>query len=139
MHGLLLLAGNGTPKVLLRPFDLDLSGGTNPEGKFDWFEVGGRFRDFLPLRTPRETRRFFGLLRGPLRQQAVTAQKSEVDVEALLKSPPAALLFAGQLSESPMMATGVGLQAWREEFACLLSAVPDDTCLTVIDFHRPIA
>ncbi|HSY19873.1 MAG TPA: hypothetical protein VK815_16135 [Candidatus Acidoferrales bacterium] len=135
MHTFLLVAGEGPIPALLEPF-ADYGGeGENENGKFDWFEVGGRFGAALPLKQPRQLKRFFGLLPGGTTARATTAKKSEVDSQALLADPPAALLFRGQWSESALFAQHEQAEKWRAEFARRFAEIPDDTTLTVVDIH----
>jgi ABC-type nitrate/sulfonate/bicarbonate transport system substrate-binding protein len=110
-------------------------GGANENAKFDWFEVGGRFGDALPLKRPRQLKRFFGLLPGDSTSKAVSARKSEINQVALLADPPAALLFRERWAESEIMAKGKAAEKWRTEFARLFAEIPEDTALTVVDCH----
>src|SRR5258705_1924595 len=136
MHTCLLVVGEGEIPDLLDDF-ADYDGeGTNENAQFDRFEVGGRFGTALPLKQPRQIRRFFGLLPGGSTSRVVSARKSEVDLQALLAKPPAALLFRGRWSERKMMAEGEAGQKWRAEFARLFAEIPDDTTLTIVDCHR---
>jgi len=134
MHIYLLVAGDGEISDLLEPF-ADYGGeGTNDEAKFDWFQVGGMFKAGLPLKQPRETKRFFGLFTNST-SSGVVAKKSEVDLEDLLKAPPHAFLFAGRWSESKPLPDEQEATEWRAELTQRLAEVPDDTTLTVVDCH----
>lgn len=107
----------------------------NPEGRHDWYQVGGQWADTLRLREPRKLRRFFGLLPAGWTSRATTAKKSQIDQQALLADPPAALLFRGQWFASPIFAEGDTEPKWRGEFAQHFTQIPDDTTLTVVDLH----
>ena len=135
MHTYLLVAGEGKIPDLLEAF-ADYGGeGTNENAKFDWFEIGGRFGAALPLKQPRQLRRFFGLLPGGTTSRVVSAKKAEVDQQVFLADPPAALLFRGQWSESAIFAKGEEAEKWRTEFVRLFEQIPDDTTLTIVDCH----
>jgi hypothetical protein len=135
MHTCLLVAGNDDLSKMLEPF-ADYDGeGNNPNWKFDSFEVGGRFADMLRLKTPRQTRRFLGLLPGPIILNLNTAKKSEIDQNALLANPPAALLFRGQWMSSPIVLGESLPENWRQEFAAVFAEIPDVTSLTIVDCH----
>jgi hypothetical protein len=134
MHICLLVAGNGNIPELLEPF-ADYGGeGANEKAKFDWFEVGGMFKAGLPLKKPRETKRFFGLFTSSF-SRVIIAKKSEVDLEDLLKLPPHAFLFESQWSELKLLPDEQEAAQWRRELSQRLAAVPDDTTLTVVDCH----
>jgi hypothetical protein len=108
---------------------------TNPKSKFDWFEIGGRFKGMLHLKQAKKTRRFFGLLPGFPVTRVSIAKKDEIDQQRLLSDPPAALLYRRQWSSSPFFAEGEALAKWREEFARLFAEIPDGTTLTIVDCH----
>jgi hypothetical protein len=107
----------------------------NPDGRHDWYKVGGQWADALRLREPRPLRRFFGLLPAGRTSRATSAKKSEIDQEALLADPPAALLFRGEWLASPFFAEGEAEAGWRAQFAQHFARIPDDTVLTVVDTH----
>jgi hypothetical protein len=107
----------------------------NPKGRHDWYQVGGQWADTLRLRQPRPVRRFFGLIPAGSTLRATTATKAEIDQQALLADPPAALLFRGEWFASPIFAQGDAEAKWRTEFSEHFSRIPDDTLLTVVDVH----
>jgi hypothetical protein len=135
MHFYLLVAGEGKIEELLDAF-ADYGGfGKNDNAKFDWFEIGGRFGAALRLKQPRQLRRFFGLFPGGSQSRVTKARKFEIDPDALLADPPAALLFRGQWSECPFSAQSNELKKWEADFASQFAQIPDDTLLTVVDCH----
>lgn len=135
MHTYLLVAGDGKIPELLEPF-ADYGGeGNNANARFDWFEIGGRFGAALPLKTPRRLKRFFGLLPAGFTSNTTAARKSEVNQEALLADPPAALLFRGQWLSSPIVLEGRLPETWRSQFASAFTQISDETLLTVVDCH----
>src|SRR5262245_7463536 len=107
----------------------------NPNGRFDFYEVGGRWAGFLQLCQPRHLRRFFGLFPAGQTNRVSKAKKSEIDRQVLLADPPAGLLFRGQWFASPIFEKGDVLNDWRAEFSQHFSEIPEDTTLTVVDVH----
>lgn len=107
----------------------------NPNGRHDWYQVGGQWADALRLREPRQLRRFFGLLPAGQTLRATSARKAEIKEQALLADPPAALLFRGQWFASPIFAEGDTEAKWRAEFGQHFAEIPDETLLTVVDVH----
>src|SRR5262245_9868094 len=61
----------------------------------------------------RQLRRFFGLLRAGQTSRVSVAKKSEIDQEACLVDPPAALFFRDRLYECPLFAEGAALAKCR--------------------------
>jgi hypothetical protein len=107
----------------------------NPKGRVDYYCVGGKWDGFLQLRQPRKLRRLFGLLPPGCTSRVSSAKKSEIDQQALLADPPAALLFRGQWFASPIFADGDALDTWKAQFSRRFSQIPDETTLTVVDIH----
>jgi hypothetical protein len=134
MHIYLLVAGDGKISDMLEPFaDYD-GNGTNNDAKFDWFQVGGMFKAGLPLKQPRKVKHFFGLFTTHA-SSVIIAKKSEVDLQDLLKAPPHAFLSGGRWSESKLLPEKEELAIWRSELERRLQELPDDTTLTVVDYH----
>lgn len=135
MHTYLLVAGDSEIHEMLEPF-ADYNGDEdNPNARFDWFEIGGRFGSTLPLKSPRPSRRLFGLLPGASASKVTSARKSEIDQQALLANPPAALLFRGKWLSSPIVLEGKLPETWQSQFASAFHQIPDKTLLTVVDCH----
>jgi hypothetical protein len=68
----------------------------NPNGKFEWYRIGGRFSGYLHLRQPRKPSllgRFFG--RKP-QERVDRARKGEIVVEDVVRNPPFAFLVNGE-------------------------------------------
>ena len=107
----------------------------NPNSKFEWYKVGGRFSGYLHLRQPVPPS-VFGRLVGkrPL-DRVDRAAKRDVDAQALLADPPAALLMDGTWNECPLTSDRAALAGWNRQFAELFARVPDDAMLTVVDIH----
>jgi hypothetical protein len=106
-----------------------------PYARFDWFGLAKDEEWFLPLKTPRKLRKFFGLLPAGQTMRVSVAKKSEIDQDAFLASPPAALFFKGKLYESPFFAEGAELAKWKDEFRNRFKDIPDNATLQVVDAH----
>jgi hypothetical protein len=106
-----------------------------PDSRWDFFGIGGRFEGALPLRQPRQVRRFFGLLPAGQTSRVSVAKKSEIDQQAFLTDPPTALFFRGELYECPLFAEGEVLAKWQTEFRQRFAEIPDDTALQIVDAH----
>ena len=106
-----------------------------PDSRWDFFGIGGRFEGTLPLKQPRQLRRFFGLLSAGQTSRVSVAKKSEIDQQAFLADPPAALFFRDQFFECPVFAEGEALAKWQAEFRQRFADIPDDTTLQIVDAH----
>ena len=106
-----------------------------PDSKWDFFGIGGRFEGALPLRQPRQLRRFFGLLPAGQTSRVSVAKKADIDQQAFLAEPPAALFFRDQLFECPLFAERETLAKWQAEFRRRFAEIPDDTTLQIVDAH----
>lgn len=105
----------------------------NPRGRYDWYQVGGKWANALRLRLPRPARRILGLIPFGSTLRATSARKSDVDEQPLLLDPPAALLFSGEWFASAIFAEGETREKWRAEFARHFGRIPENTLLTVVD------
>jgi hypothetical protein len=135
MHTCILVADDGDIYDVLAPFADYTGESSGPAPTFDYFGVGGRFEGLLPLKRPRQLRKFFGLLPAGHTTHVSVAQKSEVDQAALLSDPPAALFFRGQLYQSPYFAEGEALAKWHSEFRQRFAEIPEHTLLQIVDAH----
>lgn len=134
MHTCVLVAdGRDIYEALDRFADYDEE--PKPDGRWDYFGIGGRYEGALPLLKPRKLRRFFGLLPVGQTRNVSVAKKSEIDQVAFLAEPPAALFFQDQLYECPAFAEGEELMRWQKEFRQRFSEIPDDTTLQIVDAH----
>ena len=106
-----------------------------PDSRWDFFGIGGRFERALPLKQPKQLRKFFGLLPAGQTNRVSVAKKSEIDQQAFLADPPAALFFRDQLYECPLFAEGEALAKWQVEFRQRFAEIPDDTTLQIVDAH----
>lgn len=106
-----------------------------PDSRWDFFGIGGRFEGALPLKQPRQLRCLFGLLSAGQTSHVSVAKKSEIDQQAFLADPPAALFFRDQLFECPLFAEGEALAKWQAEFRQRFADIPDDTTLQIVDAH----
>src|SRR5690349_21404334 len=85
---------------------------SKPEARWDWITIGGYYKSALPLKQPRQLRRFFGLLPAGQTSRVSVAKKSEIDQQAYLADPPAALFFRDQLFVCPLSADADELANW---------------------------
>jgi hypothetical protein len=135
MHACILVADDGNIYEVLDHFANYDGASSNPEAKFDYFGIGGRFEGALPLKQPRKLRKFLGLLPTGRTTRVSVARKSEVDQHAFLAEPPVGLFFRGKLYECPLFAEGEALTRWQDEFRRRFAEIPDDTLLQIVDAH----
>ena len=107
----------------------------NPQAKYDWYQVGGRFSGYFRLTEPVPAPWWRRLLGKGSIDRANRAVKRQVDATAVLADPPAALLVDGAWHECPLTTDEQQLNAWRSEFAALFERVPTDAVLTAVDIH----
>jgi hypothetical protein len=107
----------------------------NRNGKYDFYQIGGRFDGRLQLKRARQPSAWRKLIGAKPQDRANQARKSEVVPEPILADPPAAVLMDGQWHECPLTLNQTELDAWRRRFAELFAAIPDDALLTVADLH----
>lgn len=108
---------------------------SNPDARFDWYEVGGRFNGYLPLRKAPPVSWWRRLLGRRATAGVNRALKRDVNGETLLANPPAAILVDGQWHECPITNDPAQVAAWRKQFSVLFQSVPDEAMLTVVDVH----
>jgi hypothetical protein len=108
----------------------------NTRRQFEWYQQGGQWAGFLKLNEPRPTRRFLGLLAGPVITHVDSARKHQIDQAHLLADPPAGLVREGQWRSAPVVRDGAGSSQWQREFASLFAAIPGDTWLHCVDIHN---
>ena len=135
MHRSVLVADSGDIYELLYPWSKYEDDAPKPQAKFDYFGVGGRFEGYFHLKQPRQLRKFFGLFSAGSTTRVSVAKKYEIDQDSLLRDPPAALFFRGELYECPLFAEGDKLSKWKMEFAQQFAQVPDDSTLQIVDAH----
>jgi hypothetical protein len=107
----------------------------NPNGKYDWYQVGGRFADSLVLARPRPPSWWRKLLGAGPQERASQARKIDIQPGPLLADPPAAVLIDGAWHEGPITMDAASLEHWRVEFAQIFASIPDDALLTIADLH----
>ena len=135
MHTCVLVAEDGEIYAVLDRFTKYDHEDPKPDSRWDFFGIGGRFEGALPLRRPRQLRRFFGLLSAGQTSRVSVAKKSEIDQQVFLADPPTALFFRGELYECPLFAEGEALAKWQAEFRQRFADIPDDTTLQIVDAH----
>lgn len=99
---------------------------TNPNAKWDWYQIGGRWKASLLLKDG---------------TRADEATKGEVDWKAMGSFGTFAVVKDGQWYEKgemgywAMVSNAKGEPEWSEEYSSLLDSVSDDTMLTIVDCH----
>lgn len=107
----------------------------NPNGKFDWYKVGGRFSGYLRLKKPRLPSllgRFFG---KRTTDRVNKALKQDVVIEAIFENPPVALLVNGNWIELGWGDDALSVEQWKQQFAEHFDLIPANQQLTVVDIH----
>jgi hypothetical protein len=108
---------------------------SNPQSKYDWYALGGRFDGFLRLRHPAPVSAWRRLLGGKPSDRANQARKGQVDTEALVANPPSALLMDTVWRECPFSSDPAVVDGWKREFALAFAPIPEDALLTIMDLH----
>jgi hypothetical protein len=134
MHTCILVADQRNIYEVLDRFASYDDDPPKPEAKWDYFGIGGRFNGRLLLKRPR-IRRFLGWIPVGWSLRASVAKKCEIDQEALLKSPPAALFLRDTLYQCPVFPTEEAAARWDAEFRERFAEIPDDTILQIVDAH----
>ena len=107
----------------------------NPNGKFEWYKIGGRFSGYLRLRQPRRPSAVGRLLGRKPDERVNRARKGEVVIEDVISNPPFALLANGVWVEQGWSTDAPTDDEWRQQFAHRFNLLPDDALLTVVDIH----
>lgn len=107
----------------------------NPNGKFEWYKIGGRFSGYLHLRQPRQPSLLGRLLGRKPVERVNCARKGEIVAEEVLSAPPVALLANGVWVEQGWSKDAPSDDEWRQQFAHRFELLPDDASLTVVDIH----
>lgn len=107
----------------------------NPDGRFDWYKIGGRFSGYLRLTNPAKPSGFRRMLGAKDNDTADQARKSEIRVDLVLSDPPGAILLGDTWHEGDITLEAPAGDAWKQRFAELFKTVPPDALLTVIDVH----
>lgn len=107
----------------------------NPNGKFEWYRIGGRFSGYLRLRQPRQPSLFGRLLGRKPVERVNHALKGEVVSEEVTGAPPFALLANGVWVEQGWSSDAPSDEEWRQQFTQRFNLLPDDARLTVVDIH----
>ena len=108
----------------------------NPNGKFDWYTKGGRFKNYLKLRQPRPPNLIGKLLRRKPKSSCNSALKSEVCLSTFEGDTPACYLHEGTWSECPLNATEAEASNWYSDFLKFFDRLEGGTKITVIDIHH---
>lgn len=106
----------------------------NPNGKFDFYKVGGRYSGYIYLKTPRQPSwigRFFG---GKSEVTQVNkALKKDIDISRMQANTPGALLHQNTWIQAPFEEDVSG--DWSRQFWQLFETIPEDWKITAVDMH----
>ena len=142
MHACLLVVGDNV-EAQLEPFmDLAAMGiavegddpARNPDAKYDYYVVGGRWKHRLELKTPRKVAIWFGLFSRRI-VKTHTALKSEIKLESLLRHPPVSILYNGSWEDAELVIGSPPNDQWCRRFEKILRSLPDSARLTIMDYH----
>ena len=140
MHACLLVVGDNVEEQL-RPFVEEYAFDERPEDaprkpneKYDYYKIGGSWKNKLELREPKQERCFFGLLRKTV-SRTHAAKKSEVIAESLLQHPPVSVLFDGVWEDAEFIIGQPTNEKWHKRFEQIFRSIPESACLTVVDYH----
>lgn len=107
----------------------------NPQAKFDWYTIGGRFSGYLRLLDPRAPS-FLGRLLGKKPTDRVDqARKRELVLDHVLDDPPVGLVANGSWIDRGWSADEAADEQWKQQFAERFRRVDDDELVTVVDLH----
>lgn len=135
------------PEAQLEPFSENLeveeyktSAGNmstyNPNSKWDWYQLGGRWSGFFKLKAGKEG--ICGELAEPAKE-GTCDQALKGDIEQVKRTY--SVLYNGQWYEKGEMGWfGVSHgdkeeEVWDKEFRRLVDSLPDDTLLSLYDLH----
>ena len=135
MHTPVLVADDREIYQVLDRFLLSDHREPTRDSKWDYAAISKQDADAMPLKRPRQLRRFFGLLSAGTTTRAWIAKKYEVDQQAFLADPPAALVFRDRLYECPILPDRGALANWHTEFRQRFTEIPEDTTLQIVDAH----
>lgn len=107
----------------------------NPNGKYDWYSVGGRFSNYLRLLEPKRPSLLGRLLGRQPSSVVERARKSELVVDAILDDPPFALVVEGEWLEQGWGAEALSDEDWAKAFASRFAAIGEEQWVTVVDAH----
>jgi hypothetical protein len=140
MHACLLVVGDNVEEQLKlfvdtyafadRPKDVP----RKPNEKFDFFIVGGRWKEALELREPRQERWLFGLL-PKSKTKTHTAKKSEIKEESLFRNPPVSVLIDGVWEDADFVIGQPTNEKWLKRFEQIFRSIPESVRLTMVDYH----
>lgn len=101
----------------------------NPNAKFDWYTIGGRWKGYLKL----------GIKKVNKNDVADQARFNEINIDELTRDVPGFVLKNGQWHEDHLslseLLEGKVSSEWRSAYEKILKEMPGDTLVTVIDIH----
>ena len=123
----------------------------NPNSKWDWYEMGGRWRGYFKPKPGRSgvVGKMSSFDKKDMRiwpEGVDQAYKGYIDFEAMFKERPNdiatfAVLMDGKWYEKGemgwwgMVRNEKADEDWNNEFRMLIDSIPDDLLLTVVDCH----
>lgn len=107
----------------------------NPNSKFDFFKIGGRFDGYLRLRAPRRPSLLGRLVGKKEISQVNRAFKHEIETQAVVENPPFAILVGEAWVEQGWSSEAPNDDQWRQQFAQRFAAVGESEMITVVDVH----
>jgi hypothetical protein len=93
----------------------------NPNGKFDWFDIGGRWGGYLQLAS------------GELVDQALL---KDLDIGLLLGNAPVFVIKDGEWLTGDMEPLEPANEAWITHYQAIINSLPPDSLITVVDIHH---
>lgn len=138
MHYTLLAVGENW-EGQMKPYDQWID--NNPNGEWDWYQVGGGFLGYFKLKKGANGK--LGYPAFPDMEptyDADQALKKDIDWEGMgHREVPSALLKDGKwhgLELTTLDLFAEAMIAWARKFHQLLEEIDDDEILTVVDCHR---
>ena len=109
-------------------FDLDANGNSlstyNPDSKWDWWVIGGRWScEMLKTKEGEET------------NQDIKGNLSVIETPLCFIDLNGEWIERGEMGWFGTISNEMDINKWEDVFKSYLDSVPDDTLLTVIDFH----
>lgn len=140
MHACIFVVGENV-EAQLQPFTDEFAFDERPEDvprkpgeKYDYYQIGGRWKHLLPLRVPRQKRWLFGLFNKTV-THTHTAFKSEVLEASQLKNPPVSVLMDGVWEDAEIVIGQPTMAQWHQRFEQLFCSLPESARLTLVDYH----
>lgn len=108
---------------------------SNPQGKFDWYKIGGTFAGYLHLREAQTPSLLGRILRKKPVARVNSARKGDILVADVVANPPYAMLSHGTWVEQGLGEAAQTDEQWQQQFAHRFGLLPDSELVTVVDLH----